>query len=66
MTQTHIGWGLIFAGLAVLLTSIAPELSALTDWNAATSPAFIGKLVGHLGGAIAMAKGGQYLAQPGR
>lgn len=61
MTSTHTGWLLIFAGLAVVLTSIAPEVSALPDWTAATTPSFIGKVSGHVGGAILMALGGKLL-----
>lgn len=61
MTTTQTGWVLILAGLAVVLTSMAPEIQALPDWSALASPGFVGKAAGHLGGALMMALGGKLL-----
>jgi hypothetical protein len=64
--QTHavIGWAAVIAAVGMLLGSIGQEVAALPSWAQAVLPAFVGKILIHVGAVVGAFVAGQYMPSP--
>lgn len=61
MTQTQTGWVVFVAALGMMAGLAAVDITGLHDWHEATTPAFIGTIVGHFGAVVTAFVGGKLL-----
>ncbi len=60
-TLTSTGWVVFIAALGMMFGLLAVDVSQLDHWAQATTPAFIGQILGHLGAVIAAFCGGKLI-----
>lgn len=49
MLQKHAGWLVLAAAVFMMLTLMSVEVAALDTWAKASAPAFVGRMLGHVG-----------------
>jgi hypothetical protein len=59
--MTSTGWIVFIAALGMMFSLIAVDISQLDHWAQATTPGFIGQIIGHLAAVIAAFVGGKLI-----
>lgn len=57
------GWLLLVGALGMMAGMVAVDVTALTAWNEALRPAFVGAAMGHFGAVIAAFLGGKIIPE---
>ena len=65
MTQKQMGWTILAAALGSMFTLMAVDISQLSGWHEATTPAFVGSMVAHLGTVLGAFVGGKLIPTEG-
>lgn len=61
MTPGTTGWAIAIAALGMMAAAIGSEVSGLESWAEASTPAFMGKALVHLGAVIGAFVGGKMI-----
>lgn len=61
MTSRQTGWLLLLLAFGTLLMNVQGTITDLSEWHAATTPQFVGALLGQIGAVILAAVGGKLL-----
>ncbi len=61
MTSTSTGWVVFLTAMGAMLAFMAVDVSTLTSWHDATTPAFVGSMLGHVGTMIGAFVGGRLI-----
>lgn len=59
LTRKATGYLVLIAAFGMLCVSSSSDIKQLTSWAAATTPAFVGTLIGHVGAVITAYLGGR-------
>lgn len=62
-TQTTTGWIIFIAALGMMFGMLAVDVAQLMNWCEATTPTFVGSLLGHLASVIAAFAGGKLIPE---
>ena len=62
-SNTTTGWIVFIAALGMMFGLIAVDISQLMKWSEATTPGFIGQIMGHLAAVIAAFAGGKLIPE---
>lgn len=49
MTQKHTGWVVLAGAIFMLLTSMSGDVAELENWGGMMNPAFVGRMLLHIG-----------------
>lgn len=66
MTQQHTGYLIFVAAIGLMATMMAQDIQELGSWWDATTPNFIGTIIGHFGAVVGAFVGGKLLPTPER
>lgn len=61
MTNKVLGWSLAAASIGMLCLSIGADVKDLHSFNEATTPFFIGNMLGHVGNVLMAFVGGKLI-----
>lgn len=61
MTKHQRGYAIFIAALGMMAGLLAPEVAALSSWDAALAPPFVGKVLVHFGVVSAAFAGGRII-----
>lgn len=59
MTNKQTGYIILIAAFGMLLVSSSKDIMELVTWSDASTPSFIGTMIGHLGAVITAYVGGR-------
>jgi hypothetical protein len=65
MFQKHAGWFVLAGAVFMMLTLMSVEVAALDSWALASAPAFVGRMLGHVGTVGAAWLAGKLMPQFG-
>jgi hypothetical protein len=61
MTKTTLGWSVFIAALGMMCGLLAVDISALSSWDLALKPVFVGTFLGHISVVIGAFVGGKLI-----
>lgn len=61
--QTTTGWIIFIAALGMMCGMLAVDIAGLQEWADATTPTFVGTMIGHASAVIAAFVGGKIIPE---
>lgn len=65
MNQTTTGWIIFVAAFGMMLGMVAVDVTSLKEWSQATTPTFVGSVLGHIAATVAAFVGGRLIPTVG-
>lgn len=61
--QTTTGWVIFIAALGMMFGMLAVDIAGLKEWGEATTPFFVGTMIGHASAVIGAFVGGKIIPE---